>query len=161
MHSLKINKQNRRCRRRRGFTLVEIVVVIALLAIIMAALIGNIGDIFSSAKEDIERQKINSTLTTALMRYNADIGNYPTNEEGINALLNAPAGKAAKWRGPYLKDEAAAKDSWDNPYRYVRSGPHNPRTYDLWSVGPNGTDENGAGDDITNWTKTTTTTPTN
>jgi hypothetical protein len=55
-------------------------------------------------------------------------------------------------------------DPWDAPYRYVRATDNegnikpemldkNPKTYSIWSCGRNGKDENGAGDDITSWSK--------
>jgi general secretion pathway protein G len=156
------NTCSRRLRRaRRAFTLVEIIIVVALLGIIMGVLIPNVGSIFEGAKEDLEKQKVEGTLNSALLQYNTHIGSYPSTEEGLQALIAPPAGKAAKWRGPYLKDNSLIRDSWDGPYKYVRPGTHNPRGYDLWSFGPNGRDENGGGDDVPNWPKTDATTPAN
>lgn len=42
-------------------------------------------------------------------------------------------------------------DGWGRPFRYAYPGEHNPAFFDLYSVGPNGVDENGNGDDIGNW----------
>ena len=47
-------------------------------------------------------------------------------------------------------------DPWGHPYNYYRTYPVlsdqvNKVTFDLWSSGPNCVNENGKGDDITNW----------
>ena len=47
-------------------------------------------------------------------------------------------------------------DPWGHPYNYYRTYPVqtdqvNQTTFDLWSCGPNGANENGGGDDISNW----------
>jgi general secretion pathway protein G len=69
----------------------------------------------------------------------------------LDDLVNAPAdAKAAKrWRGPYLKENKALIDPWNNPYGYTAKGKQNKNSYDVWSLGPDG-QENTA-DDIGNW----------
>lgn len=43
-------------------------------------------------------------------------------------------------------------DGWRQPFKYRCPGKHNPLSFDLYSIGPNGKDEQGEGDDIGNWT---------
>ena len=42
-------------------------------------------------------------------------------------------------------------DPWGNAFRYIYPPSENQNTYDLYSLGPNGINENGAGDDVNNW----------
>jgi len=137
---------------RRAFTLVEIVIVIAILGLLMAVLLPQVGDIFESSKLDAEEMKVNNVLKTPLLNYNRHMRHYPTTEEGLGALTTAPSNNADRWKGPYVDNPDALKDSWGRDYRYACPGTHNPKSYDLWSVGPDGQD--GTADDIGNWRKT-------
>lgn len=146
-------KTRTRRSRRRGFTLMEILIVIALLGTIMGFVVMNLGDVLSGGKADIEKAKVqsNGSFDLPLQRYRMKIGSYPSTEEGLQALLTAPSGKEDRWgTTPFIKDEGVLKDSYGNAYRYVSPGIHNPNGYDLWSTGPDGQD--GTPDDIGNWT---------
>jgi general secretion pathway protein G len=72
---------------------------------------------------------------------------YPTQQEGLEALVAAPPGDPL-WHGPYVKTTTNLKDPWGHPYHYREPGQHGP--YDLWSSGPHG-DDNGADPAIANW----------
>jgi general secretion pathway protein G len=58
---------------------------------------------------------------------------------------------AQNWKGPYMKNEIP-KDPWGNDYIYECPGKHNPSSYDLMSMGPDG--KAGGDDDIANWSQT-------
>jgi len=94
----------------------------------------------TAVKADIE-----ANIPTALKLYEIDNGSYPTTEEGLQALLEAPA-SARNWNGPYLKK--MPKDPWGNPYQYkfITDERGNPREYRLFSSGPDGIE--GTNDDI-------------
>ena len=96
----------------------------------------------SAAKADI-----NANISLGLDMFEMDVGRYPTSEEGL-ASLRANPSSLPGWKGPYLKKEP--KDPWGRPYVYKAPGIHN-NDYDLYSMGTNGVDDNGAGDDIGNW----------
>jgi type II secretion system protein G len=73
---------------------------------------------------------------------------YPTNEQGLNALVTKPTlpPKPKNWRGPYIK-RTDFKDPWGNPYQYKLVLKYTDRYgYDLYSFGIDG--KNGGGDDI-------------
>jgi len=140
---------HRKLHRHGGFSLIEILIVIALIAVLATVAIGNLGGIFSGQQDKVADIFVKQTLDTALVPYRLDVGNYPTTEEGLAALMKAPAGKAAKWKGAYLKE--LPLDPWDNPYQYRYPGSKNinaARGYDAWSWGPDGTE---SADDIGNW----------
>jgi general secretion pathway protein G len=58
-----------------------------------------------------------STLCTALELFRMDVGRYPTEPEGLRALVQVPAG-VTNWGGPYLKPARISSDPWDMPYKY-------------------------------------------
>lgn len=135
--------------RKSGFSLIEILIVIALIAILATVAIGNLGGIFSDQQEKVADIFVKQTVKLGLTPYRLDMGQYPSTEEGLQALMRPPAGKEARWRGPYL--EELPLDPWNNPYQYRFPGTKNvngARGYDVWSWGPDGTE---SADDIGNW----------
>jgi len=90
-----------------------------------------------------------AALETAVEAYYLDVGQNPPS---LSALLKAPEqlDPRARWSGPYLRaEEGVVKDPWGQPYEYVAPGTHNPKSFDLWSRGPDRAD--GTTDDIGNW----------
>jgi general secretion pathway protein G len=79
--------------------------------------------------------------------YHNDMGEYPSNESGLNALLSPPedATKRAKWRGPYLPTPTIPKDPWGQPYHYRFPGTRTGQPFEIYSFGP---DRVESGDDI-------------
>jgi general secretion pathway protein G len=109
--------------RNRAFTLIEILVVVVILAVLAAVVVPNVikkigeGRI-SAAKTDI------TTFGGALNVYAADTGQYPTTEQGLQALIQN-VGNDPKWKGPYLQNETRIRpDPWGHPYKYVSPGPN-------------------------------------
>lgn len=135
--------------RSAGFSLIEILIVIALIAILVTVTIGNLDNVFGGQQEKVADIFVNQTAKIGLTPYKLDMGNYPTTEEGLQALIRAPAGKEANWKGPYL--EEIPVDPWKQDYQYKYPGSKNingARGYDIWSLGPDGTE---SADDIGNW----------
>jgi general secretion pathway protein G len=138
-------------RPQRGFTLIEILIVIALIGALAALALGNLGGIFGGQQEKIARQFVRDTARTALIAYRLDMGTYPTTEEGLRALIQAPATGATRWRGPYLETTVIPEDPWGRPYQYRFPGqrnPNGPAGYDIWSLGADGVDSDN---NIGNW----------
>lgn len=135
---------------KRGFTLIEIMLVVIIIGILVAMLVPNIAGRSDQARKTAARSDIDSNLSTALDLYKIDAGAYPTTEQGLNALITQPTASPApaQWNGPYLKKKKIPQDPWRHDYVYVSPGVHNPESYDLSSLGPDGIE---SADDITNW----------
>jgi len=87
-------------------------------------------------------------ITSALQGYDADNSQLPTEQQGLQALVQKPDGASSEWHR-YL-DKDIPLDPWGNPYQYKVPGNHG-MDFDVWSFGPDGQD--GTDDDIGNWTK--------
>lgn len=142
-----------------GFTLIELLIVIAIIAI----LAGTVLPQFSGRREQARRSRATAdieSLSTALDMFEADMGRYPTTEEGLAALFEAPSSSedAANWQGPYLKRKVT-NDPWGRPYNYITPGEQNATSFDLWSYGRDGSEGGeGADADVVNWDLESTTT---
>ncbi len=130
----------------RGFTLLELLVVVAIIGL-LAAYVGpryfaQIGKSeVTTTKAQIE------AFSKALDTYRLDTGHFPTNEQGLGALLSRPSGES-RWNGPYLQ-KAIPLDPWGKPYAYRT--PAENKDYEIRSFGKDGL-PGGSGDnaDITN-----------
>ena len=136
----------------RGFTLIELMVVIVILGILAGLIIPRFLGRPDEARQAKARIQIQS-LETALKLYKLDNGNYPTTEQSLKALVEAPTvGQLARnWReGGYLEKGKVPKDPWGNDYVYLSPGTHGD--YDLLSLGADG-EQGGEGKnkDITSW----------
>ena len=134
-------------RRRRGFTLIEIMVVVVILGLLAALVVPRIGPQVAEAQRTAARTQI-SSIEQALEMYNMHNGFYPTTQQGLEALVKAPTTSPVPKRyqaGGYL--QKVPEDPWGNPYIYRNQNGH----IQIISTGPDG-EEGGEGTnaDITN-----------
>jgi general secretion pathway protein G len=119
-----------------GFSLLELLVYIT----IVGLLIGMVGPALmrqlGSARTSVAHQSI-ERLASVLDMYKLDTGSYPTTDQGLEALLQRPAG-VADWNGPYLKGTSLPLDAWNHPYVYREPSSRPSYDYDLCSKGPAG-----------------------
>jgi general secretion pathway protein G len=139
-------------RNERGFTLVELMLVVVILGTLAAMIVPRFAGRSEEAKKGAAKADIEANLANALDMYELDNGQFPTTEQGLAALTQAPSSQPApkNWKGPYIK-RGKFQDPWGNAYQYRFPGTHS-KDYDLYSWGPNGAE--GGGDDVTNWEST-------
>jgi general secretion pathway protein G len=134
----------------RGFTLIEIMVVMVIIAILGALIgpqiLGRVDEArVTKAKADIR------TLGTSLDLYRMDNFQYPTTDQGLQALVRKPNDPSVRnWKeGGYV--QKLTKDPWGNDYQYLFPGTHGT-AYDLYSLGADGQlGGEGNNADIGNW----------
>lgn len=135
--------------RQRGMTLIELLVVLVILGLIASLAGPQVMKYLGSAKTDTAKQQIH-LLDEVLDGYKLDNARYPTTQDGLEALVKAPAG-ASNWRGPYLKKNTVPKDPWGNDYKYISPGEQG-RNYDIVSLGADGKPGGeGENKDINSW----------
>lgn len=133
--------------RDRGFTLLELLVVMVIIGLLASLVAPQYFAQVGKSSAKVARAQIES-LGQALDQYRLDVGRYPTQDQGLNALRDAPP-NVPQWRGPYLK-RAVPADPWGHPYAYQVPGQHGE--YDIVSLGSDG-QPGGEGDaaDVTSW----------
>jgi len=134
--------------KKRGFTLIEIMVVVVILGILAILIVPNIVGKVDEARVTKAKADI-ATLESGLDLYRLDSGIYPSTEQGLQALEVKPTITPIpmNWKGPYQK--RLPNDPWGEPYQYRNPGTHG--NIDIFSFGPNGLaaqDETGY---ISNW----------
>ncbi len=130
--------------KRRGFTLVELLVVILIISMLAAVVAPRMFKGLGKAKADIARAKM-TIIEDSLARFQYDCGRLPDEADGgLDALIVAPPDLEEKWNGRYLKPSQLL-DPWGNPYIYIPEGQINPGGFDLISYGADG-QEGGEGD---------------
>jgi len=127
----------------RGFTLLELLVVLAILGLLIGLVAPAALRQLGSAKEKIAHQSI-ERLVTVLEMYKLDVGNFPSTDQGLQALINKPPG-VNRWSGPYLKGEKLPEDPWGRAYVYRSPSQRPGHEFDLYSLGPTG-QTGGTGD---------------
>ena len=132
----------------RGFTLLEVMVVVAILAILAALIVPKIISRPDDARVIAAHQDI-ASLAQALKLYRLDTQRYPSTEQGLQALVERPAGASTNWKtGGYL--ERLPQDPWGNAYRYLNPGIHGE--IDISSFGVDGAPGGEGNDaDIGSW----------
>ncbi|HUW98597.1 MAG TPA: type II secretion system major pseudopilin GspG [Acidiferrobacter sp.] len=124
--------------RLRGFTLIEVMVVMAIIGILAAVIVPKIMSRPDEARVVAAKSDIRSIMS-ALKLYRLDNGRYPTQAQGLMALVKKPGSgpPAPDWRGGgYLPRRPL--DPWGRPYQYLNPGFHGH--VDLFSYGARGPD---------------------
>ncbi len=140
----------KRARSGRGFTLIELLVVLLILGLIAGLAGPQVMNYLGDSKAKAAKLQIEE-FGSSLDLFKFDVGRYPDSQEGLQALVQAPAGQGAdRWRGPYMRKKNVPKDPWGKEYQYASPGQHGH--YDIVSLGADGR-EGGDGDnkDITSW----------
>ena len=119
--------------RQTGFTLIEMMVVVAVIGLLIAMVGPRVFNQVAKAEKTRVQQDIR-VIENALKFYRLDNFRYPSQAQGIEALVTAPS-DASNWNGPYM--DSVPKDPWDRPYLYA-----NPSTrgkeIDVYTLGLDG-----------------------
>lgn len=102
-----------------GYTLTEMLVVIVIISLIAAVLTPSLLGQLARARVKTANLQLESTATS-LDLFKDDIGRYPTQAEGLQALVADPGTEG--WLGPYLKSTKALNDPWGRPLAYALGG---------------------------------------
>lgn len=125
-----------------GYTLLELLVVLVVIAMIAGLVTTQVFQYLGRAKSEAAEIQVKK-LSADLDFFKLDMGRYPTEAEGLKALLEAPAGEA-RWRGPYTNGEESLLDPWGFEFTYKNATEGG--AYELTSLGADNA-EGGEGED--------------
>jgi len=125
-------------------------IVLAIIGM-LAALVGpRLMTALSKSQTKTTRSQV-EMLATSIDSFRLDNGRYPTQEEGLEALISQPEG-LLNWSGPYLRKKKIPRDAWGFEFHYQIPAQRGGIDYDLYSLGADNA-EGGEGEnrDIGNW----------
>jgi general secretion pathway protein G len=140
--------RSRAARSQAGFTLLELLVTLTILSLLAAVVAPQVLKYIASSRLQTAQLQVDN-IAAALDLAHIDMLRYPTEQEGLQALLTQPD-NVPNWHGPYLKKATALVDPWGVPYHYQSPGQHGDA--DVFSYGGGKTD--GSADEtppIKNW----------
>lgn len=130
-----------------GFSLLEIMIAVVIIGIMGTIVLLNVLPAQDQAMLQKARTDI-ATLEQALDAYRLDMREYPTSEQGLQALVEAPRDAVNFREGGYVR--RLQDDPWGNPYQYAYPGQHG--MVDIYSLGADGREGGeGLNADIGNW----------
>ena len=133
--------------RRAGFTLVEILVVIAIISLLAGVVLLNIAPQIGMGSQAAAKAQI-QVLSSAATTYRMAHGRYPTQQQGLEALVRKPAQEPIPENYPdsgYLSGRTVPADPWKNPYIDRCPGRQN-EPFEILSYGADG-EPGGSGAD--------------
>ncbi len=135
-----------------GFTLTEIMVVVFIIGLLSTVAIINVAPAFTQSRETKARADI-SRIEGALEQYNLALFDYPSQNQGLDSLIEAPQdlrNPVDYPRGGFLRN--LPDDPWGRPYQYVFPAQRSRAPYDVFSLGADGQPGGEEQDaDIGNW----------
>lgn len=139
---------------KKGFTLLELLIVIVILGLLVSLVSINFLPTLSNAYIEVAKTDI-GRLKTALTMFKINEGTYPTQEQGLESLINNPGNLKKPNKYPadgYLTPKKLPTDPWGNAYIYVYPGEYGD--YDIISLGADGAvGGEGENADIGSWTE--------
>lgn len=132
----------------KAFTLLEMMVVLLIIALILGSVAVMIQGFEGNAERVNANAKING-IVSALTSYKIDNLGYPTQQQGLDALVTRPTiePKPRHWKQGLKPDGIV--DPWMRKFVYRNPGKHNVGGYDIFSLGADGLENTE--DDIGNW----------
>jgi general secretion pathway protein G len=107
-------------KQRKGFTLLELMVVIIILGLLASIVLPNLMGQASQAKKGTVCTQM-KVISNVLKNYKFLLGNYPSTEEGLDALVKNPdPDRYTNYPdGSFLDEGRLPKDAWNHPFYYT------------------------------------------
>ncbi len=134
-------------RARGGFTLVEILVVIAIISLLAGVVLLNVAPQMGLGSQAAAKSQI-QVFSSAIDTYRMAHGRYPTQQQGLEALVRKPSQEPVPENYPdggYLNGRNIPLDPWKRPYVYLCPGRQN-EPFEILSYGADGEPGGSGGD---------------
>ena len=127
-----------------GFTLLEMVIVLGIIAMIMGGAIFTMQKISDSGALTVVDGDFNS-INNALQSYRTNARSYPSQSQGLQALVQKPTSEPRPKRWTQILDKVPV-DPWNQEYQYKFPGSKDSSRPEIISIGKDG--QAGTEDDL-------------
>ena len=136
---------------RKAFTMVELMAVLVIVGLLFAVAANSFMGQTDKARVTTTKTSL-KILHQAVLQYKMDTGQYPTEEDGLNALIEQPMDINGWDPAGYLESTELPADGWGNDFDYKRN-PESGKPFVIISYGANNEDDSGLYDDEEGVTK--------
>ncbi len=136
--------KRRKRKTRKGFTMVELMAVLIILGLLATVLVRNFMGQTDRARAVITKANL-KILHSAISQFKMETGRFPTEDEGLIALIEQPSDIETWEPGGYLESTEIPKDGWGNEFIFELY-PESGKQFVIRSSGPDG--EEGTEDDL-------------
>jgi general secretion pathway protein G len=129
---------------RYGFTMVELMAVLIIIGLLATLVVTKVASKIDQARITTTKANL-KILHSAVNQFKMDTGRFPTEDEGLNALIDQPTDVQVWEPGGYLETTELPKDGWGHDFKY-EAFPESGKQFAIRSFGPDG--EEGTEDDL-------------
>ena len=129
-------KKRRKKQMRKGFTMIELMAVLIILGLLATVLVRNFMGQTDKARVITTKANL-KILHAAVMQFKMDTGRFPTEEEGLMALIEQPSDVESYEPGGYLETTDITKDGWKRDFFY-QLYPESGKPFVIISYGADG-----------------------
>ena len=128
--------QKRKRRLQTGFTMVELMAILVIIGLLATLVVTKVATKIDQARVTTTKANL-KILHSAVNQFKMDTGRFPTEEEGLKALVEQPT-DVTNWEpGGYLETTEIPKDGWGNDFIYERF-PESGKPFVIKSLGADG-----------------------
>ncbi len=131
-------------KRRNGFTMVELMAMLIIIGLLATLVVTKVASKIDQARVTTTKANL-KMLHSAVNQFKMDTGRYPTEEEGLTALVEEPSDVTGWEPGGYLETTEIPVDGWGNEFFYELD-PGTGKPFVIISYGADG-EEGGEGYD--------------
>lgn len=139
-----MTRKERKKRIRYGFTMVELMAMLIIIGLLATLVVTKVASKIDQARETTTKANLKA-LAAAVNQFRMDTTRFPTEDEGLLALIEQPTDVETWEPGGYLETTEIPKDGWGNEFIYELY-PESGKQFVIRSMGPDG--EEGTEDDL-------------
>jgi len=138
------NKKTNKRKVRYGFTMVELMAMLIIIGLLATLVVTKVASKIDQARLTTTKANLKA-LAAAVNQFRMDTTRFPTEDEGLLALIEQPTDVDTWEPGGYLETTEINKDGWGNEFIYELY-PESGKQFVIRSMGPDG--EEGTEDDL-------------